>query len=99
MKVLHEDGVYRVVVRDERPTAAGLALRVQIERQDGARIRFRPLQELLNKHFPGSWSVMSFPMAAHLFDDANRYHFLVFAEPPAGFDFFADPPEGTRQVE
>lgn len=74
-------------------------MRIQVERHDGRRIRYRPLQDLVNRLYPGRWAVMSFPSEDHLFDDVNRYHLLVFEAAPDGFDFFASPPLHTVALE
>lgn len=69
-------------------TALGRALRVTIERTDGAPMGFRELYAAYADRYPGRWALQTLPPAARLFDGANRYHLHVIDEEPVGLDLF-----------
>ena len=84
--------VIRVTEHGRVQTALGPALRIQIEREDKAKMGFRELWETFESHYPDQWAIQLFPPKTYLFDQANKYHLHVLQRRPEGFDLF-DPTE------
>lgn len=89
-------GVVRVTIVGTVATAVGTATRVYLQRLDGAPMYYREQHDAFVAAFPGKVAVQFFPVAAHLFDQVNKYHLLVFDAAPAGFDLFDNGGEGGR---
>lgn len=83
----------RVTERGWVTTALGPALRIQIERTDGARMSFTEVWSVFEEHYPGKWALQAFPPSARFFDQANKYHLHVISGRPTGFDLFDDTQE------
>lgn len=75
---------YDVLDCGVRETVAGPARYVRVHRLDMATMGYRELWDVLARACSG-WGVQSFPPPGQLRDEANKYHFLVFAQAPAGF--------------
>jgi hypothetical protein len=89
-------GPWYVLECDVRPTPLGRALRVQIERHDGARMGWEELHAVFVAHYPGRWAVQCFPPLGAVLNGANKYHLFVLLDgEPAALDIGRDPPVGT----
>lgn len=88
------DGVY-VLECDRRDTALGRALRIQIERYDGAPMAWFDVWSAFAARYPGRWAVEAFPPTDKLMNGANKYHLFVLDAPPFGLDISAPAPTGT----
>lgn len=76
----------RLTVHGTVATAYGPALRIQIEREDGAAMGFREVYEAFASAYPGRWAVQTLPPREWLLDGANRYHLHVLNRRPEGLD-------------
>lgn len=72
----------------EHGPVEGGALRVQIERVDGAAMGWRELWEVFQAAYPGRWGVQLLPPVGRMLDQCNRYHVHVLAEAPVGMDLW-----------
>jgi hypothetical protein len=75
-----------ILACDRRPTPCGDALRIHIERLDGAVMGFAEIQGVVQATWPGCCALMVFPPGSKLIDQANKYHLFLFPGIPAGMD-------------
>lgn len=80
---------------DIRPTALGLALRIQIERFDDRPMTWPEVYAAFSERYPGKWGVQILPPTGHLMDGANKYTVFILEDRPAGMDISQDAPKGT----
>ena len=79
----------RVVPRGVVHTVLGLALRVTIEREDGAPMGWRELWEAFAASYPDRYAVQLLPPRRTMADQTNRYWLHVLDAAPAGLDVIA----------
>ena len=85
MRKRRKQGHY-VLECERRDTRMGPALRIQIERYDGAAMGWEELWGVFVERYPGKWAVQAFPPPAALFNGANKYHLYVLDEAPVELD-------------
>ncbi len=67
-------------------TRLGGALRIQIERWDGARMGWEEVHRVFTDRYPGRWAVETYPPTEETYNGANKYHLWVLDEAPRDLD-------------
>lgn len=91
-------GLWYVLECDVRPTPLGRALRIQIERYDGARMGWEEVHTAFVTHYPGRWAVQCSPPLAEVLNGANKYHLFVLLDgEPVALNIGRPAPVGTER--
>lgn len=74
---------------ERRATGLGWALRIQVERYDGARMGWEEIHTVFAERYPDRWAVQAFPPPGEVFNGAHKYHLFVLDQRPDELDLGA----------